>query len=333
LLGRWKPPDRSSESVAHPPSPDRLSELLRQNSDPQEPLTVALEHLKASTPAPVILDGADPAWFAEIIPSVDSSVMKLTLDSKSNPITVRRAQTTECAELIRREAAILGRLKHPLVLEISETAGPIASIVTPYAGQGSLADHLTAESGLRRPNRIAKVVAGIALAMRFVHSRAVTHSNLCPASILLDWNWSVRITGFRGNTSPDALWSSPGSRYFAPECHGGTFIQASDVFAFGLILLEMLTGGRAFPVDLHYFKIAWKVVEGDMPRIPDSVPPPARELITDCWADDFDERPTFAAIVDRLRGMEFKVMANVNSAKLAAFVEKIEEWEICHLEE
>jgi serine/threonine protein kinase len=314
-----------------------LSKLFHENSESPRAdgrqLAVALERLKALTPAPVISRCLDPVEFAEEKRSVDCSVVKLTLDSKSNSITVRRAQTAECASLIRREAAIFDALKHPLVLEISEAAGPIATIVTAYAGQGSLADHLTAESGLRRPNRITKVVTGLALAMRFVHSRAVAHSNLCPASILLDWNWSVRITEFSGNTSPDALWSSPNSRYFAPECCDGAFIPASDVFAFGLILLEMVTGGRAFPVDLHHYRIASKVVEGDMPRIPDSVLPLAREMITDCWAAEFDDRPTFAVIVDRLREMEFKVMANVNSANLAGFVEKIEEWEIRHLDE
>jgi hypothetical protein len=40
---------------------------------------------------------------------------------------------------------------------------------------------------LRGPNRIAKVIAGIALAMRFLHWRGVTHCDLWPMNILLDW--------------------------------------------------------------------------------------------------------------------------------------------------
>jgi isochorismate hydrolase len=59
--------------------------------------------------------------------------------------------------------------------------------------------------------------------------------------------------------------------------------------------------------------------------------PAARALITDCWAPESDDRPTFEEIVDRLHEMEFKVTANVNSAKLTAFVEEIEEWETGHL--
>jgi serine/threonine protein kinase len=232
-------------------------------------------------------------------------------------------------ELIRRETAILKDVKHPLVLELAETHACSGPIVTAYAGQGSLADNLAAESGLRRPNRIAKAVAGIALAMRFAHDCEVTHCNLKPDNILLDWNWNVRIAGFCGDPSSDAprLWYSIHSHYFAPECYDNIFIPASDVFAFGLILFEILTNEPAFPANLNPYAIQCQVTRGVRPRIPDSVLPPAQALITDCWAAERDERPTFAEIVNRLREMEFKVTANVNSGKLAAFVEKIDNWE------
>jgi hypothetical protein len=55
--------------------------------------------------------------------------------------------------------------------------------------------------------------------------------------------------------------------------------------------------------------------------------PAARQLIADCWEADADERPTFEEIVDRLAEMEWKVAADVKSAKVAEFVKMIEEWE------
>jgi hypothetical protein len=61
-----------------------------------------------------------------------------------------------------------------------------------------------------------------------------------------------------------------------------------------------------------------------MPEIPKFVLPSARELITDCWAEDPADRPSFEEIVDRLKQMRFKVMPNVNSLKLAAFAKVIE---------
>jgi TPR repeat protein len=114
----------------------------------------------------------------------------------------------------------------------------------------------------------------------------------------------------------------------APERYDGACRCASDVFAFGLILFAILTGRSAFQESLTQWQIRWMVaIEGVRPEIPDSVLPPARALIEDCWADDPDDRPTFEEIGDRLAEMQFRVTADVNSAKVAEFVKRIEDWE------
>jgi hypothetical protein len=56
--------------------------------------------------------------------------------------------------------------------------------------------------------------------------------------------------------------------------------------------------------------------------------PAVRELICDCWAQDPDDRLSFRGIVDRLEEMKFKLTPGVNSAKVAAFVQKIMDWEV-----
>jgi serine/threonine-protein kinase len=164
------------------------------------------------------------------------------------------------------------------------------------------------------PNRIAKVITGIALAMRFVHFRGTVHRGLSPDNILLDWDWTVRIADFGHSASldvpplirPDAPVDLPSLdfRYLAPERYDGTFRCASDVFAFGLILFEILTGQPAFPESLSRWQIAFKfAVEDARPEIPVFVSAPVRKLIEDCWSADPDDRPTFAEIVDRLAAM------------------------------
>jgi hypothetical protein len=63
LLGRWTPPDRSCETVSHPPSPDHLSEFFRDFRQSQNPRTMDdderqfvsdLDRSKASTITPII---------------------------------------------------------------------------------------------------------------------------------------------------------------------------------------------------------------------------------------------------------------------------------------
>jgi hypothetical protein len=117
-------------------------------------------------------------------------------------------------------------------------------------------------------------------------------------------------------------------RSLAPEFYDGTFRCASDVFAFGLILFEILIGRPAFPESLNPLQIAFAVaIDNARPEIPDSVLRPARELIADCWEADADDRPTFEEIVDRLEEMRWKVTAGVDSVKVARCVKRIEEWE------
>jgi hypothetical protein len=65
----------------------------------------------------------------------------------------------------------------------------------------------------------------------------------------------------------------------------------------------------------------------ERPKIPKSVLQSAHDLITDCWAQEPGDRPSFEEIVDRLKKMKFKVISGVNPAKLSNFVKNIEEFE------
>jgi hypothetical protein len=118
------------------------------------------------------------------------------------------------------------------------------------------------------------------------------------------------------------------SYYFAPECYDNRCSQMSDVFSFGLILYEVLTGQPVFSKELMPIQIACMVaVNHELPDIPKFILPFAREHITDCWAKEPGDRPSFDELVDRLKEMKFKVMPNVSSWNLSAFVKGIEEWE------
>jgi serine/threonine protein kinase len=125
------------------------------------------------------------------------------------------------------------------------------------------------------------------------------------------------------------FWPSIDSRYLAPECYDkGRYLQLSDVFSFGLIVYEILTGHPAIARHLTRFEIMRSIaVKAERPLIPDFVVPFTRELITDCLSQEPGKRPSFEEIVDRLVEANFKLTANVNSVKLSKFVKNIESWE------
>jgi serine/threonine protein kinase len=204
--------------------------------------------------------------------------------------------------------------------------------VTEYAWNGSLAAHLpVGKTRLSDATQISKIITGIALAMRDLHSCGVLHRDLRPENIFLNWDWNVRIGDFghafslslQGQGTP-LMWPLINSRYMAPECYKNKFSPKSDVFSFGLIIFELLAGEPAFSANLTAFAAAKELLFGKTrPEIPKWIGIGMRELIEECWAQNPDERPSFEDIFERLQGMAFRVMPGVNSAKVLRFVDEV----------
>jgi serine/threonine protein kinase len=218
-------------------------------------------------------------------------------------------------------------LTHPLIVDFQGKD---------FLPNGSIADHLPSAKNadmcqLRGDTRIAIIVTGIVLAMRYVHSKGIIHRNLTPTNIFLDWDWIVRIGGFGQSLIANERHSehfmnslSLPTGYVAPECYANVWTTKSDVFSFGLILYELLVGEPAFSNELTPYKYLKLVVnEKTRPHIPDSVVPEVRNLIEDCWSDDPNARPSFESILSILEKMKFKMTPKVDSSKVSKFVEGV----------
>jgi serine/threonine protein kinase len=145
---------------------------------------------------------------------------------------------------------------------------------------------------LRGRTPLAKIIVGIALAMRYLHCHGIIHCNLSPDAIVVDWHCNVRVRDFTYSfeygvdPSPTNVGTLSGSQYRALECYDDRFLRAIDVFSFGLILCRLIVGQPPFP-GLSPYAVAKRIAFDDVrPEIPDSVPPLVRELISDCWATD-----------------------------------------------
>eukprot|EP00850_Spirogloea_muscicola_P001334 SM000005S17131 [mRNA] locus=s5:289012:294388:+ [translate_table: standard] len=135
-------------------------------------------------------------------------------------------------------------------------------IVTQFAPNGTLREHLdfsAGKKGLSWEARIC-VALGAARGMEYLHDSApvpIMHGDLKSRNILLDEKWRAKVSSFgvaRPATSATGAHSSSfagvlgSSGYQAPEqANMGLTTIKSDVFSFGVVLLELLTGRK--PID------------------------------------------------------------------------------------
>ena len=164
-----------------------------------------------------------------------------------------------------REAQILLTLRHPNIVPVRDfrvaQSGNEAYIIMDYVEGPSLADYLgkTARAGkIPAPAEIVQLMAPIAAALDYAHSRNVVHGAVRPAAILLNKQGETssipgepKLTDFGLNSmqNPLALPVDDVS-YIAPEiAQGLAATNRSDIYSLGVILYEMCTGALPFNGD------------------------------------------------------------------------------------
>jgi len=162
----------------------------------------------------------------------------------------------EAAARFYAEAEAVARLQHPQVVQIFRIGDHKGHpyLEMEFVEGGSLADRLDGTPW--RPAEAARLLESLALAMHHAHRRGIIHRDLKPANILLTSDGIPKVTDFglakslgadEGLTRTDSIIGSPS--YMAPEQTGGNVQPvgpATDVYALGAILYELLTGRPPF---------------------------------------------------------------------------------------
>ncbi len=165
----------------------------------------------------------------------------------------------------RAEAEAVARLQHPHIVQIHEIGEQdgLPFFTLEYMEGGSLARQLGGKP--QPPQAAARLVQTLARAMHVAHQQGIIHRDLKPANVLLTADGQPKISDFglakrlEEGSSPTlsgAILGTPS--YMAPEqalgkSQGRTLSPATDIYALGAILYEMLTGRPPFlgetPVD------------------------------------------------------------------------------------
>ena len=231
----------------------------------------------------------------------------------------------------KREAQLLASLNHPnigaiygfedsssvhaLVLELIE--GPtLADALTRSKGRGSGLKPKDHTSGVFATAEALSMARQIADALEAAHDQGIIHRDLKPANIKLRPDGTVKVLDFglakaldlpasdpacadlsSAQTSVDPAITCAGgivgtAAYMSPEQARGDSADArADIWAFGCVLYEMLTGRRAFAADSAAETMAAVLArDPEWDRLPPETPEPVRRLLRRCLNRDLKQR-------------------------------------------
>ena len=245
-------------------------------------------------------------------------------------IKVLNAQLVASTELrarFEREAKIISQLQHPHICVLHDVGneGPIDYLVMEFLQGESLAERL--RKGPLAPDQVLTIAIEIADALEKAHRAGVVHRDLKPGNVmltksgakLLDFGlakplgatvasgtgsgrspsvFAAALTQTMPSPSPTTPLSTAGAvigtvQYMSPEQIQGIEADArSDIFSFGVMLFEMVTGKRSFEGKTQA-SIVGQILAVDPPSVSilrPETPPGLDRVIRLCLDKDPDER-------------------------------------------
>jgi len=209
------------------------------------------------------------------------------------------------------EAKMLASLNHPNIAQIHglEKADGTTALVMELVEGPTLADRI--EQGAIPADEALGIAMQIAEALEAAHGQGIVHRDLKPANIKVRPDGTVKVLdfGIAKALEPDNLTTAPPSpmlttpatqvgvilgtaAYMSPEqARGKAVDERADIWAFGCVLYEMLTGQPAFGGEDVTVTLA-RVVDRDtdLDSLPAAISPAVRHTIMLCLQKDPKER-------------------------------------------
>ncbi|XP_041012334.1 serine/threonine-protein kinase STY46 isoform X2 [Juglans microcarpa x Juglans regia] len=207
-----------------------------------------------------------------------------------------------------QEVFILRKVRHKNVVQFigACTKPPSVCIVTEFMSGGSVYDYLHKQKGVFKLPSLLKVAIDVSKGMNYLHQNNIIHRDLKAANLLMDDNEVVKVADFgvaRVKPQSGVMTAETGTyRWMAPEViEHKPYDHKADVFSFGIVLWELLTGKLPYEYLTPLQAAVGVVQKGLRPTIPKNTHPKLVELLLSCWQQDPALRPDFSEIIEILQ--------------------------------
>jgi serine/threonine protein kinase len=204
-----------------------------------------------------------------------------------------------------RESRIARSLRHPNIVQVVDAAveGELAFIAMELVQGQSLAERIE-QRGPLEADHIVRLASEVAAALDVLHDEGLVHRDVKPANVMLDQRGTALLTDFGlARAAADTVLTQPGrvsgtADYLAPELIlGGTPSASADLYAFGCLAFECVTGSPPFGA-----RPVAELVVAQLEEAPPALDSPLGEAIG--WAlrkKPADRPPTASAFALMLR--------------------------------
>jgi serine/threonine protein kinase len=223
-------------------------------------------------------------------------------DTRLNRIVALKTAKSQFSDRFEREAKAVAALNHPNIAalyDVGTSPSGFGYLVMEYVDGLTLADRI--RHGPIPKAEALSIARQIAEAIEAAHERGIIHRDLKPANIKLKSDGTVKVLDFglakaldsEDEHQAESMFTTRGvimgtASYMSPEqAMGKRLDRRTDIWSFGVVLHEMLTGKRVFGGDTSG-EIIEKVIKTDPPL--DAVPPEWRTLIGRCLVKDSRRR-------------------------------------------
>ncbi len=216
------------------------------------------------------------------------------LDTKLNrPVAIKFLSDdladSSARRRFQREAQLASSLNHPHILTVHD-AGDFEGrqyLVTEFVDGGTLRDWALGDT--RTWRQVVELLAGVADGLAAAHAAGILHRDVKPENILVAKNGYAKLSDFGlakldDPTAPEAITRAPTESrtrpslivgtvgYMSPEQASGRRTDArSDIFAFGVVLYELLAGRRPFESDTDLERVQ-AIIHQPAPPLTESCP-------------------------------------------------------------
>ncbi len=222
-------------------------------------------------------------------------------------------EISDADERFRREVMVLAGLRDPGIITVFDAELDVAApyLVTELVTGPTLSQRI--RRGPLSESQVIHLGAALARTLGYVHAHGIVHRDVKPSNVLLpsvaeDPFAAPKLVDFGIAIAADATRLTAvnltlgTANYLSPEqVRGEALTPATDVYSLGLVLIEALTGQRAYPgagLDATMARL------DHPPAVPAVTSASLRAALTDMTATDPQDRPDATNVARQLGGLE-----------------------------